>query len=180
MKKVGIVLVIIIIIALIVGGIAFFTNQSEETSTSEDNLSATQESSNSSSTEDIFTFEDNGKVIPLGAEYDSLDLGEPQDYYEVQSCAFDGMDKIYTFEHYEVHTYPDADTDKVLTVYFLDDQVSTTEGVKIGDSIDVMLENYGSDYEQLDTQYTYSKGLTQLKFIVEDDVITSIEYNYNV
>ena len=109
-----------------------------------------------------------------------MDLGEPNDYYEVQSCAFDGMDKIYTFDNYEVHTYPDNGTDKVLSIYFLNDQVSTTEGVKIGDSLSSMLEVYGDGYEQLDTQYTYSKGLTQLRFIVENDVITSIEYNYNV
>ena len=179
MKKVGIVLAIIVIIALVVGGVFLFTNQSEEATTGGDTLNAAQETSNTP-TEDVFTFEDNGKEIPLGAEYASLNLGEANDYYEVQSCAFDGMDKIYTFDHYEVHTYPEADTDKVLTVYFLDDQVSTTEGVKIGDSLDVMTENYGSDYEQLDTQYTYSKGQTQLKFIVENNVITSIEYTYDV
>lgn len=179
MKKVGIVIAVIVIIALVVGGIVFFTNQTEPTSTGENSLNATQETSNTP-TEDVFTFEDNGKTISLGATYSSLDLGEAKDYYEVQSCAFDGMDKIYTFDHYEVHTYPDANTDKVLTVYFLDDQVSTTEGVKIGDSLDIMTEKYGSDYEQLDTQYTYSKGQTQLKFIVENNVITSIEYNYNV
>ena len=90
------------------------------------------------------------------------------------------MDKIYTFDNYEVHTYPENNTDKVLSVYFLNDQISTTEGVKIGDSMDKMVETYGDGYEQLDTQYTYTKGLTQLKFIVENDVITSIEYNYNV
>ena len=90
------------------------------------------------------------------------------------------MDKIYTFDNYEIHTYPENSTDKVLSVYFLNDQVSTTEGVKIGDSMDKMVETYGDSYEQLETQYTYTKGLTQLKFIVENDVITSIEYNYNV
>ena len=186
MKKVGIALVVIVIIALVVVGIVFLnknSTQTESTASGDVNSSssqATQESQTSENTEDVFTFEDNGKKIPLGADYDSLDLGEAKDYYEVQSCAFDGMDKIYTFDNYEVHTYPDAGTDKVLSIYFLNDQVSTTEGVKIGDSLDTMLEVYGSDYEQLDTQYTYTKGLTQLKFIVENDAISSIEYNYNV
>ena len=46
--------------------------------------------------------------------------------------------------------------------------------------MDKMVETYGDGYEQLETQYTYTKGLTQLRFIVENDAITSIEYNYNV
>lgn len=178
MKKFGIVLAVIVVIALVVVGVVFLNRPSTEpTAVVEDNMDASQEAEN---TEDVYVFDDNGKKLTLGVEYSSLDLGEPADYYEVQSCAFDGMDKIYTFDNYEVHTYPDNGTDKVLSIYFLNDQVSTTEGVKIGDSLSSMLEVYGDGYEQLDTQYTYSKGLTQLRFIVENDAITSIEYNYNV
>lgn len=178
MKKFGIVLAVILVIALVVVGVVFLNRQSSEpTAVVEDNMDASQEPE---TTEDVYVFDDNGKKLTLGVEYSSLDLGEPNDYYEVQSCAFDGMDKIYTFDNYEVHTYPENSTDKVLSVYFLNDQVSTTEGVKIGDSMDKMVETYGDGYEQLETQYTYTKGLTQLKFIVENDVITSIEYNYNV
>lgn len=178
MKKVGIIIALILLIALVVFG-TILLNQKEETTpvSTEENQSAAQESEN---TEDIYLFKDNDKEIPLGAEYSSLNLGDAKDYYEVQSCAFDGMDKIYTFDNYEIHTYPDNGTDKVLSIYFLNDQVSTTEGVKIGDSLDKMTEVYGTDYEQLDTQYTYTKGLTQIRFIVEDGSITSIEYNYNV
>ena len=178
MKKVGIAVVVVIIIALIV--VLVVSQNKKSTETTANTLENQVTSQNIENTEDLYVFEDNGKKIPLGAEYSSLDLGEPKDYYEVQSCAFDGMDKIYTFENYEVHTYPEEGTDKVLSVYFLNDQVATTEGVKIGDSMDKMVEVYGDNYEQLDTQYTYSKGLTQIRFIVEDNTITSIEYNYNV
>ena len=176
MKKIGIALAIIIIIVLVVVGVVFLNKQPEQTSSTEN--AEIQEASTPA--EDVYTFKSGETTIPLGAEYSSLNLGEAKDYYEVQSCAFDGMDKIYTFDNYEVHTYPDNGTDKVLSIYFLNDQVSTTEGVKIGDSLSSMLEVYGDGYEQLDTQYTYSKGLTQLRFIVENDAITSIEYNYNV
>lgn len=184
MKKVGIAIAIIVVIILVIVGVVFLNKNSETTSTATSSTTATEENQNTvqetENTEDVYVFEDNGKQIPLGAEYSSLNLGDAKDYYEVQSCAFDGMDKIYTFDNYEVHTYPENGTDKVLSVYFLDDQVSTTEGVKIGDSLDKMTQTYGTDYEQLDTQYTYTKGLTQLIFIVEDGSITSIEYNYNV
>ena len=172
MKKLGICLIVIVIIALIVVGVIFFSKNSSKNSSSTEGTSQTAE--------DVFTFIDNGKAIPLGAEYSSLNLGEPKDYYEVQSCAFNGLDKIYIFENYEVHTYPDGDSDKVLSVYLINSNATTKEGIKIGDSFDAMVEAYGSDYEQLDTQYTYSKGLTQLKFIAEDNLISSIEYTYNI
>ena len=181
MKKVGIVLAIIVVIILVIVGVVFLNRNSEPTTVAttaeEENPSSSQETEN---TEDIYLFKSDDTEIPLGAEYSSLNLGDSKDYYEVQSCAFNGMDKIYTFDNYEIHTYPDNGTDKVLSVYFLNDQVSTTEGVKIGDSLDKMTQTYGTDYEQLDTQYIYTKGLTQLIFIVEDGNITSIEYNYNV
>ena len=147
MKKFGILLAVIVVISLVVVGIVFLNRQSTEpTAVVEDNMDASQEAEN---TEDVYVFDDNGKKLTLGSEYSSLDLGEPTDYYEVQSCAFDGMDKIYTFDNYEVHTYPDNGTDKVLSIYFLNDQVSTTEGVKIGDSLSSMLEVYGDGYEQI-------------------------------
>lgn len=173
MKKLGICLIFIVIIALIVVGVIFFSkHSSENSSNSTDNTSQ--------ATEDGFTFIDNGKAIPLGAEYSSLNLGEPKDYYEVKSNAFNGLDKTYIFENYEVHTYPDGDSDKVLSVYLINSNATTKEGVKIGDSFDAMVEAYGSDYEQVDTEYTYSKGLTQLKFTAEDNLISGIEYIYNI
>ena len=40
-----------------------------------------------------------------------------------------------------------------------------------------MLEAYGDDYENpVENSYVYTKGDVNLSFIVENDVITSIEY----
>ena len=176
MKKFGIVLAVIIVIALVIVGVVFLNRQSTEpTAVVEDNKDASQEAESS---EDVYVFDDNGKKLTLGAEYSSLDLGEPNDYYEVQSCAFDGMDKIYTYDHYEIRTYPDGETDKVASIYFLDEQVQTQEGVKIGDSFETMVEKYGENYENLDAKYIYTKEKTQINFIITDNAITSIEYTY--
>lgn len=40
-----------------------------------------------------------------------------------------------------------------------------------------MVEKYSENYVKEDNLYTYTKGKTNLKFIVEDDIITSIEYS---
>lgn len=52
-------------------------------------------------------------------------LGEPMEYFEAESCAFEGLDKIYTYSGFELHTYEMKGTDYVASVMFLDDSVST-------------------------------------------------------
>ena len=88
------------------------------------------------------------------------------------------LDKTYTYENYEITTYPDGDKDKIYTIYFLNAEAKTQEGVAVSDSLQKMLEIYGENYEIQGNQYTYTKGKTQLQFIVENDVITSIQYSY--
>ena len=40
-----------------------------------------------------------------------------------------------------------------------------------------MIEKYGENYEiSLETKYTYTRGDVDLSFIIENDIITSIEY----
>ena len=64
--------------------------------------------------------------------------------------------------------------------YFQDNEeveLETEEGIKISDTVDDMLEAYGDDYENpVENSYVYTKGDVNLTFIVENDVITSIEY----
>ena len=43
-----------------------------------------------------------------------------------------------------------------------------------------MTNVYGTDYETKDTLYIYTLGKTKLEFMVENDIITSIEYVYDV
>ena len=43
-----------------------------------------------------------------------------------------------------------------------------------------MTKTYGEDFKKEDNLYTYTKGKTNLKFIIENDFITSIEYTYDV
>lgn len=106
-------------------------------------------------------------------------IGEEPTYYEAVSCAFEGLDKIYTYSGFELDTYPVEDVDYVLGVLFRDDSVATAEGVAIGDSLEKMEEAYGTDYTQEEGMLVYEKDGMKLKFLVKDDVITSIEYAAN-
>lgn len=103
-------------------------------------------------------------------------LGEPLHYYEVKSCAFEGMDKIYTYTSFEISTYPNGENDLVSYIYFKDDTVTTEEGAYIGMSKADVLELYGDGYVESAGAYVYSKGGMELRFVFEGESLISIEY----
>lgn len=103
-------------------------------------------------------------------------LGEPKSYFEAPSCAFMGVDKIYTYSHFEIDTYPDGGTDKISMILFLDDLVTTPEGICIGMTIDDIKRVYGNGYEEVNGAYVYKKNNTKLTFLVKNGEISSIEY----
>lgn len=104
-------------------------------------------------------------------------LGEPVSYFESQSCAFKGLDKVYTYDHYRIETYPDGEKDVISSVVFLDDIAETTEGISIGMTKEEMESVYGTDHEEKKGMTVYTKDGKYLAFLLKDDVIQSIEYN---
>jgi hypothetical protein len=125
-----------------------------------------------------FTFEADGVTIPLDVDAAPIieALGEPVEYFEAASCAFQGLDKIYTYNGFEINTYPKEDKDYISTVYFLDDSVATDEGIYLGASLDEITAAYGEDYTQEVNEYTYTLGQTKLCFIIEGGSVSSITY----
>ncbi|MCL2404071.1 MAG: hypothetical protein FWC92_00855 [Defluviitaleaceae bacterium] len=103
-------------------------------------------------------------------------LGEPLGIFEAPSCAFDGIDRIFGFPGIQIHTYPDGDLDRVHTISFLDDSITTSEGITLGNSLDDVLAAYGSNYEQDTNMFTFTIDRTTLSFFIEDDMVTGIIY----
>ncbi len=124
----------------------------------------------------VYTFSYNGMEFVLGDVFTTDKYGKEVNYSEVPSCAFEGIDKTYTYDNYEVTTYPDGDTDRISSVLFKGTDVKTPEGVGIEDTKDDMISKYGNDFKQNENQYTYTLENTHLEFVIEDDVISSIEY----
>lgn len=123
-----------------------------------------------------------GKDISVGSEFSIIKdlLGEDFEYQEIESCAFEGKDSIYTYDNLEIYNYHDKDIEKIYTITLLDDTISTKEGIKIGSTIVEMKKTYGHDYEETIGAYVYTKDNTILTFITEDDIVTSIEYKLNI
>ncbi|MCF0229396.1 MAG: hypothetical protein HUJ76_06855 [Parasporobacterium sp.] len=103
-------------------------------------------------------------------------LGEPKSYTEEKSCAFDGLDKNYVYNSIILTTYPDGDKDRINSAVLMDDTVSTTDGICIGDSKEKVEEKYGADSYDGINAYIMTDGTATLTIIMENDKVASIQY----
>ncbi len=124
----------------------------------------------------VFTYR--GCPLPMNAEFAPLldYIGEADSYFEAASCAFDGLDKTYTYSDIEIITYPDEDVDYISSIRLLSSAASTPEGITIGSSRDEVVAAYGEDCEIIGNEYTYTDGDAHLIIIFEGDAVVSVEY----
>lgn len=130
-------------------------------------------------TADTFTFTTaDGKEVAVNADMADVlaELGEEQSYFEAESCAFEGLDKTYTYPGFVITTRPDGDKDYVNSIRLTDDTVSTGEGVYIGSTEADVTTAYGESASDTEGMLSYTAGDVALNFILEDGVVTSIEY----
>lgn len=126
--------------------------------------------------EGIFSFVYEGATLVPGELVDHSVLPECSDVAEVPSCAFGGNDNVYNFEVFELTAYFDEDEERIYSIYFIDPNLPTTEGLCLGDTVDDMKSRYGEEYEAEESSYIYKKGETLLIVITKNDIIVSIEY----
>ena len=168
MKKVGILLLALVMLLLAGCGSSGADKSGGETTTA----AAAEQNG------DVYFFKVNGTEIRANAEAAPIieALGEPLEYFESESCAFQGLDKIYTYGGFRIYTYPVDDVDYIQNVELVDDSVSTQEGIYIGSSADDVKKAYGESDEVVNAEWVYKKGDSTLHFIFTDDKVVSIEY----
>lgn len=148
------------------------TENTIETVESQDEISDT----NSVPKEFNLTFRDvqltmHGNMLPILEV-----LGEPDFYFEAESCAFQGLDKTFTYGGIEIHTYESHGKDYISSILFLDDTLETDEGVVLFGSLDDIVKVYGESYTEGFSLYTFEGIQSKINFLIENDEITSIEY----
>ena len=131
---------------------------------------------------DGFVFNYNGIEIALHANAAPIveALGEAMSYTESASCAFEGLDKTYYYGSFYMDTYPVGEEDFVFGVWFADDSVATEEGIYIGASKADVEAAYGAESFNGSNAYIVTKGDCSLTVILEEDVVTSVQYAVNV
>lgn len=102
-------------------------------------------------------------------------LGDPQSYFEAASCAFEGLDKTYTYSGFTITTRPE-EADLVTSILLTDDSTATPEGIYIGSTVEDVTAAYGTPGSRTDTLLSYTKNGTTLNFILSDSSVISIEY----
>ena len=125
-----------------------------------------------------FVFELNGTALPVNGDFAPAHekLGEEDSYFEAASCAFNGLDKTYTYGNIEIVTYPEDETDRISSIRFLDENAVTPEGIKIGSTAEEVVAAYGEDFEDNIGEYVYTDGDAKLSFLFKDDAVMSITY----
>ncbi len=110
------------------------------------------------------------------APEETVDLIEEEaEYFESPSCAYDGTDKIYTYNNYVVTFYEEEGEEGISLITLTSDLVTTTEGVSIGASYDDIIAAYGEATSESDTLISYEDDGTELRFVLSGDSVISIE-----
>ena len=128
--------------------------------------------------DDPFAFTYNGCQIALNADAAPViaALGEPLNYTEEASCAFDGLDKTYGYGSFYLSTYPLDGNDHVYSIWFADDGVSTEEGIRLGDSQAEVESAYGTECFNGTNVYSLVKGESRLTILLTEGKVSSIQY----
>ena len=112
-----------------------------------------------------------------GAEADPAitSLGDDYSYFESPSCAYQGMDKVYTYDSIIIRTYTMDEVDYINSIEIKDDTVETPEGIYIGCTSDQVTEAYGDSGSD---SLIYVDGDIQLSFITDGSGnVTGISYD---
>jgi hypothetical protein len=175
------------VLALLLSACLCFTACGNKQETPSTDAAQTQSSAETagdvqSSKEAEFAFVYEGIEIRVGhlmSEYLEA-LGEPMSYFEAASCAFDGLDKVYTYNDFEITTYPVEDKDYVGSILFKSDMVETKEGVALFATKADMIAAYGENFVDENGVLIYyfdgNEKNGRLCFILSGDEVVSIEY----
>jgi hypothetical protein len=145
--------------------------------TTQPTTEATQpEDTTADTAEELFFFQYEGvKLIP-GEDFDPTVLPEADSVFEVPSCAIEGTDNVYSYPPFELTAYNDGTGEVIYSIYLVDADTPTMEGLFVGDDLATVTELYGTDYTENDTELTFTKGDTTLNLIMDGETVISIEY----
>lgn len=123
-----------------------------------------------------YIFVTDGVALVPGTVFDPGILPEAQSVYEVPSCAIEGTDNLYNYGGYELTAFDDGTNELIYSILLIDPNITTTEGLALGDSAAKVVELYGEGYSVQGTSWVYSGDAEQLIIILQGDSVASIEY----
>ncbi|MCL1914861.1 MAG: hypothetical protein FWG10_13555 [Eubacteriaceae bacterium] len=127
---------------------------------------------------DKYEFVYKGTTITMKAKAGPIleAIGEHNAYYEAPSCAFEGLDKTYSYSGFDVVTYTLNGVDYINSVVLMDDTISTPEGIAIGSNVEAIKSAYEEASAYSGPSYTIEQKDTILLILTDNAVATSIQY----
>lgn len=126
--------------------------------------------------EGAFAFIFNEVALTPNTPFDPSLLPAATSTYTVPSCALEGTDNVYNYETFEVTAYNEGKGEVIYSIYFIDPNLTTPEGLAIGDDLAKAVSLYGETYAQEEASVVFTKGGTELALILQEGTIVSIEY----
>lgn len=126
--------------------------------------------------EEGYAFTLNGISLIPGALFDESKMPEAASVFQVPSCAIEGTDNVYNYNAVEVTVFDDGKAPVIYSIYLVDPNTATDEGLYQGDDLAAVERLYGTGYTKNGAELVYQKGSTQLRIILSNDAVTSIEY----
>lgn len=123
-----------------------------------------------------FAFTIGEVALTPGEAFDPEALPEADSTFEIESCAGQGTDTVYSYPEAEVTVFDDGNKGVIYSIYVLDPNTATREGLFLGDSQEQVDVTYGTNCVVEDCELIYTRANTELRIMVEDDAVTAIEY----
>lgn len=104
-------------------------------------------------------------------------ISEEAKYFEAESCAYNGIDKIYTYNDYSVTFYEGEGRDGISAIAIMSDLVETNEGIAVGSTEEEVRGVYGEPVQETETLMLYEDNSVELRIILGNGKVTSIQFN---
>lgn len=130
-----------------------------------------------------FGFNNGSVLLTPGEKFAADNEGMPEtlEYMEAASCYFEGLDKVFTYDGYEITTYPKADGDYIQDVNVSSETIRTDKGVGVGSTLEDIEAAYGKDYTVSGKMYEYYQDDTKyIYFFILNDVVQYYGYGMDV
>lgn len=101
-------------------------------------------------------------------------LGDDYELSEGASCAYQGMDKVYTYDNLIIYTYEIDEGEFVSIVEATGETCNTNASIHIGSLKDEVIEAYGEPQESTDAGLGYTQDGIEIQFFLTGSEVTDI------
>ncbi len=156
-------------------------NEEQEAGGSDQETSQeSQEETEGSATE---SYQMNINGVSFGIDMDSEPvveaLGEPEEYFEGESCVSLGVARYYRYPGFNFSTYEEDGKHLIDYISVTEKDITTAEGIGFGSTKNDVLKAYGSDTGNMQGVMKYKKGDMTLSIWVDGERVTGIEFQKN-